>query len=431
MASLPARMKQYRVSRKVKGQRIQTPFVATAALAQAEFKVLEEKAAGGTRVDAAAARISVEQYAGRWLERREALVAGGALAVETLKNNKVQLRRYILPALQYRPLASLTADEILTWRNSLVTLSGEPLAEASRVKATAVLSMLLADAVDDGILDRSPMRKRSGRAAVPRSKEQEKEHLYLEPRQLLRMSQAIDSEYRLMVLLAGLCGPRISEVLALTGSSVTDAGDLKIEHSLDRAGELKATKTYEGRSVRIPEVIRAEVLALAHSRKRGEPLFQTAGGGTISRTNFRTRAWVPARDAAATAVSTLQDALGATGLRHGVFCERTLERVREDLWGAEEVGPREWRALGLEGHVTRTVLRPGDRDFSGDLTFHDLRHTAASLAISSKASIKAVQEMLGHRTASMTLDLYAGLFESDRVATADGIGELYEAGLAA
>jgi integrase len=44
---------------------------------------------------------------------------------------------------------------------------------------------------------------------------------------------------------------------------------------------------------------------------------------------------------------------------------------------------------------------------------HDLRHTAASLAVSSGANVKAVQRMLGHKSAAMTLDTYADLFEDD------------------
>jgi len=47
------------------------------------------------------------------------------------------------------------------------------------------------------------------------------------------------------------------------------------------------------------------------------------------------------------------------------------------------------------------------------ITPHDLRHTAASLAISSGANVKAVQRMLGHAKASMTLDVYADLFDDD------------------
>ncbi len=47
------------------------------------------------------------------------------------------------------------------------------------------------------------------------------------------------------------------------------------------------------------------------------------------------------------------------------------------------------------------------------VTIHDLRHTAASLAVSSGANVKAVQRMLGHASAAMTLDTYADLFDDD------------------
>ena len=46
------------------------------------------------------------------------------------------------------------------------------------------------------------------------------------------------------------------------------------------------------------------------------------------------------------------------------------------------------------------------------ITPHDLRHTAASLAVSAGANVKAVQRMLGHAKASMTLDVYADLFDA-------------------
>jgi integrase len=50
---------------------------------------------------------------------------------------------------------------------------------------------------------------------------------------------------------------------------------------------------------------------------------------------------------------------------------------------------------------------------------HDLRHTAASLAIASGASVKHVQRMLGHKDAAMTLNVYAALFEDDLDAVSD------------
>ena len=57
------------------------------------------------------------------------------------------------------------------------------------------------------------------------------------------------------------------------------------------------------------------------------------------------------------------------------------------------------------------------------LTPHDLRHTAASLAVQAGANVKAVQRMLGHASAAMTLDVYAGLFGDDLDAVADRLDE--------
>ncbi len=53
------------------------------------------------------------------------------------------------------------------------------------------------------------------------------------------------------------------------------------------------------------------------------------------------------------------------------------------------------------------------------LTPHELRHTAASLAVSAGANVKAVQRMLGHASAAMTLDTYSGLFDDDLDAVAE------------
>lgn len=46
---------------------------------------------------------------------------------------------------------------------------------------------------------------------------------------------------------------------------------------------------------------------------------------------------------------------------------------------------------------------------------HDLRHTAATVAIASGADIKSVQELMGHATSSFTLDVHA--HASDRMLT--------------
>lgn len=59
-----------------------------------------------------------------------------------------------------------------------------------------------------------------------------------------------------------------------------------------------------------------------------------------------------------------------------------------------------------------------------NVTPHDLRHTAASLAISAGANVKSVQAMLGHASATMTLDLYGHLFQDDMDAVAVALDRL-------
>lgn len=61
------------------------------------------------------------------------------------------------------------------------------------------------------------------------------------------------------------------------------------------------------------------------------------------------------------------------------------------------------------------------------VTPHDLRHTAASLAISAGANVKAVQRMLGHASAAMTLDTYADLFDDDLDYVADALSRARQA----
>lgn len=61
------------------------------------------------------------------------------------------------------------------------------------------------------------------------------------------------------------------------------------------------------------------------------------------------------------------------------------------------------------------------------VTPHDLRHTAASLAISAGANVKAVQRMLGHASAAMTLDVYAELFGDDLDTVAEALDRAHSA----
>ena len=81
------------------------------------------------------------------------------------------------------------------------------------------------------------------------------------------------------------------------------------------------------------------------------------------------------------------------------------------------------------GRVLRnTNFRPrffdpaAERTGLAGLTPHELRHTAASLA---RANIKVVQQMLGHASAAMTLDVYAGLFADNLDEVADRLDQAF------
>lgn len=92
----------------------------------------------------------------------------------------------------------------------------------------------------------------------------------------------------------------------------------------------------------------------------------------------------------------------------------------------EGKGPEDLLFPGRDGNHARTPYSV-DGWFAGAvsraklprITPHGLRHTAASLAVSSGANVKAVQRMLGHASAAMTLDVYADLFDGDLDDVAD------------
>jgi len=81
-----------------------------------------------------------------------------------------------------------------------------------------------------------------------------------------------------------------------------------------------------------------------------------------------------------------------------------------------------------QSSFVRGYIRPAVRaaGLPEGLRFHDFRHTAASLMIASGANVKAVQRQLGHASAAMTLDVYAGLFPEDLDAVADRLDELHQ-----
>jgi integrase len=158
--------------------------------------------------------------------------------------------------------------------------------------------------------------------------------------------------YRLMILVLGLCGLRFGECAALRVRSVDlMRRRLRVSESVSEVnGHMiwSTPKTHQSRDVPIPRSLVDALVAQAAGKKPEDVLFSSPNGEPIRLANWRQRVCDPAVAAA-----------GLTGL-----------------------------------------------------TPHDLRHTAASLAIASGASVKHVQRMLGHKDAAMTLNVYASLFET-------------------
>ncbi len=109
--------------------------------------------------------------------------------------------------------------------------------------------------------------------------------------------------------------------------------------------------------------------------------------------------------------------------------------VRHDVAGRQEHSHRQGQRsrsqrIALASSATnwrRAVFDPAVRSAGlVAITPHNLRHTAASLAVSSGARVKSVQRMLGHASAAMTLDVYTGLFTDNLDDVADRLDQAFE-----
>jgi integrase len=98
------------------------------------------------------------------------------------------------------------------------------------------------------------------------------------------------------------------------------------------------------------------------------------------------------------------------------FLYEPLTRILEScdsptslMFTAHKGGPiyyARWR----RDHFDKAVMESG----LPRLTPHDLRHTYASLSIQAGVSPKALQTAMGHSDIRLTMDTYAGLFETDK-----------------
>jgi integrase len=422
--------------------------------ALAEARRQEEAGKHAEWVDPAAGRVTVAEWFVIWQESRV------DRAPRTIEAERERFRSLVAPTFGERPLRQVTHEDVARWAATMTSpTTGETASPARRRDAARLLVALLDAAVDARRLRTNPARTPSGKVpALPRAPKT-KPHRYLSHEQLRRVADATRSpQARTLVLLTALTGLRWGEVSALTVADVDPLRRrVRVSKAYTRLDDgtllLGDTKTHARREVPLPATLVEAVAAQAAGRAPAELLFTGTRGGPLRRESFDRSAFRPAVLAAGGAVRTLREALDlrASGLYDdGVAA--AVRRLQSDgglaptgvcdpaTWSLVAAADRARRDGGSTGmtrgeKVSRTrllnalsgtTLGPGAEDFD-TLTLHDLRHTAASLAISGGATVKAVQRMLGHESPVLTLSTYAGLFEDDLDALGDTMSAAFQA----
>ena len=224
---------------------------------------------------------------------------------------------------------------------------------------------LLTSMLDDAVRDNRLRRNPAAGVDLPRLPTTERR--YLTHEQVAALADAA-GPYRLLVLVLAYCGLRWGEASALRVRRVDlMRGRLAIvEAVVDVNGTMifGAPKSHRHRSVPVPRFLRDDLAAHLAGKGQDDLVFTAPRGTAVLRVqNFRRRCF--------------------------------------DRAAAE---------VGLVGLVP-----------------HELRHTAASLAIAAGASIKGVQAILGHASATLTLDRYGHLFGDELDAVAERLDVAFRA----
>lgn len=205
-------------------------------------------------------------------------------------------------------------------------------------------------------------------------KQDQKQHAYLSLTQVSELLDAVPAHHRALIAVLAYTGIRFGEAAALERRSI-DLTRGRI-HVVRSVGEVKGVLTYgppkngKKRTVPMPKALFSMIEPMLEDGPLDGNLFSTSTGFVLRLGTWRTR----------------------------VF-NKALKSINS-------------RRLA-EGRPEFPAITP-----------HDLRHTAASLAVQSGANVKVVQRMLGHASAAITLDVYADLFDSDLDEVATRMDEL-------
>lgn len=323
---------------------------ARKAEAEAFATSVEHGLPSGSYITPDAGRVTVEEWARKWL------AAQGHLARSTADRYRSVVETHIIPQWGSARLSTVSHAEVQTW---IATLSRRMSATTVH-KVHRVFSLIMAWAVRDVRIASNPADGvRLPRPAVP-------DHRYLTHDQVAAIAERC-GDYGIVVRFLAYTGLRWGELAALKVGRV-DLVRRRVtvaESVTEVNGELVwgNPKTHERRAVPVPRFVAAELADRIAGRGPDDLVFTSPRGRVLRVRNFR-------RD---------------------VF-DRAVR----------EVGPAGFHP-------------------------HELRHTAASLAIALGADVKIVQQMLGHKTATMTLDLYGHLFPDRLDDIADRIDQAVSA----
>lgn len=403
-----------------------------------EREILQQHSEGREVDERAAKSTTVREL---WVQFREyvathGLNGGKKLRPKTLANYDFKYRTYIKDYWTYTPVSGVSRERCRVWLTDMTNASGGPVTNNARKDGAAVFRNLLDFGLNQGLLSFNPMKDRSGRPLPIPAIESRRANVYLTVPQLMRLS-SLSGNAELLVLTAGLTGLRLNEITGMKSQDVDLGSNPNVFVPKERS------KTNEARTVPLPGQI-ADRLRVAgvEARNGNAPAFPAALGGHWSH-SFLGKRFRAAAEPAMTVVADLQYALGMSpeyvamdfdGARRRVamYGERTQRTVLQfqRQHGLEPTGTTDnalWQALGLS-ELSSIELQymedEPDRDMPARPVFHDLRHTAVSLAIRAGVSIKMVQKMAGHSSATMTLDVYGHLYPEDDATAADAMTSL-------
>ncbi|MBF6138691.1 tyrosine-type recombinase/integrase [Nocardia farcinica] len=372
-----AKGKRYRVRyRKPDGKQTDKRGFRTKKDAEKFANTVEVKKLTGEFIEASAGRVTFSEFAEAWFKGKV------NLAPSTRARYRGVLDTHLIPTFGTDHLGDLTHERIQVW----ITGSAAVMSPASVRKNITVLNQVCAEAVRRRRIAVNP----AAEVELPTSVHVEKRYLTVaqvsalakaagtvtaDPKKVGEKRHAALTEAaasrRVLVYLLAYAGLRFGEAAALRVADVNVLRSrLRIHRSVTQvSGRMVygAPKNGKARDVAVPKFL-LDMLRETIDGKAPETLVFPAANGEPLR----------------------------------------LRNVRRDWWNP-------------------AVKAAKDSGVPDGFTPHELRHTAASLAIRAGASIKSVQRMLGHSSASLTLDRYGHLFEDELDGVADRLDAHYSA----